>query len=523
MQSEWAGSEQNDTAVLIVGAGPTGLTLACDLARRGVTCRIIDKTPEHFSGSRGKGLQPRTLEVFDDLGVIEPILRAGAAYPRLRLHFGRLHLHWTMFKQRAASASVPYPNTWMVPQWRTEEILRSRLAEHGGRVELATELTVFAQDEYGVTASLSRQGELEQVRASYLVGADGGRSSVRKQLGVGFAGKTYESERMLVGDVRVDGLERSHWHIWPRARGGAVALCPLPGTDRFQLTAQLPANVAAPEFTAEAIQSFVAAAVGSETLRISDPSWLSIYRPNVRMVERYRVGRVFLAGDAAHVHPPAGGQGLNTGVQDAYNLGWKLAQALEGAPDSLLDTYEQERLPVAAGVLGLSTKLYQQASRGSLRPQRRGAQTQQLGLGYRDSPLSRDSRSRPGQLRAGDRAPDGVCSDGGAEVRLFDLLRGPHFTLLAFGAGHGAAIAAINERYGARVRAYAVVSSSQPDDRAAIVDPAGHLARAYAGARLALIRPDGYLGLVSDRCDPHEVCGYLEAAVGGRQSVAGGR
>src|SRR5690349_1747590 len=223
MRSEWAGSEQNETAVLIVGAGPTGLTLACDLARRGVACRIIDKTPEYFSGSRGKGLQPRTLEIFDDLGVIEPILRGGGAYPRLRLHFGRLHLHWTMFKQRAASASVPYPNTWMVPQWRTEEILRARLAELGVQVELASELTGFAQDEHGVTASLSRPGRLEQVRASYLVGADGGRSSVRKQLGVGFAGKTYEDERMLVGDVRVDGLERSHWHIWPRARGGAVA------------------------------------------------------------------------------------------------------------------------------------------------------------------------------------------------------------------------------------------------------------------------------------------------------------
>jgi 2-polyprenyl-6-methoxyphenol hydroxylase-like FAD-dependent oxidoreductase len=350
------------THVLIAGAGPTGLTLACDLARRGVACRIVDKAPAHFAGSRGKGVQPRTLEVLDDLGVVDAAMAAGAAYPLIRAYDGAAVLgDWAMFERRAPAPDVPYPNILLLGQWRTEEILRARLAEHGVRVELATELTGFEQDGGGVTATLVRAGETERVRAGYLVGADGGRSFVRRALGVGFQGEMLEADRALVGDVRADGLDRERWHAWPKARGGPVALCPLPGTERFQILIPIHGDEA-PELTVEVVERLFHERTGRSDVRLHDASWLSLYRPSVRMVDRYRAGRVFLAGDAAHVHPAAGGQGLNTGVQDAYNLGWKLGQVLAGAPAALLDTYEEERLPVAAAMLGLTSRLHRRTA-----------------------------------------------------------------------------------------------------------------------------------------------------------------
>jgi 2-polyprenyl-6-methoxyphenol hydroxylase-like FAD-dependent oxidoreductase len=194
---------------------------------------------------------------------------------------------------------------------------------------------------------------------------------------------------MLVADVEVEELDRRDWHIWPLSRGSPVGLCPLPGSALFQLTAK--AESIKPD-----IESAVHRATGHRILRVS---WSSIYRPAVRVVNRFRVGRAFLAGDAAHVHPPTGGQGLNTGIQDAYNLGWKLAHVLRGGPNSLLDTYGAERLPIAAAVLGLSKRLYQ------TRSIKRGDATDQLALHYRTSSLS--SGITIGSLHPADRMPDG--------------------------------------------------------------------------------------------------------------------
>lgn len=477
-----------EVPVLVVGGGPTGLTLAVDLARRGVACRIIDKSPEPFPGSRGKGLQPRTLEVFEDLGVLERVFAAGGPYPPLRAYAGeRVVWEGRMSEHREPTPDVPYPNVWMLPQWRTEELLRERLAGLGGHVEFGTELTALEQDAHGVTATLVHAGSEERVRARYLVGADGGRSFVRKWLGVGFAGETHASDRMLIADVHVEGLDREHWHTWPDAGGRKlrVALCPLPGTDVFQLTVPL-APEDTPELSLESLQKRFAEASGRRDIRLHGPRWVSLYRVNIRRVDRYRVGRVFLAGDAAHVHSPMGGQGLNTGIQDGYNLGWKLGAVLAGAPESLLDTYEEERLPIAAGVLGISTRLYQRSVRGEEEAYRRGSETQQLGLHYRGGSLSRDTRETPGQVRAGDRAPDAPCQDAtGAPLRLFETFRGPHFTLLAFGSGHADTVARVNARYGPTVKALAVI------------DPGGHARTAYdvEGDALVLVRPDGYIGL----------------------------
>jgi len=244
------------------------------------------------------------------------------------------------------------------------------------------------------------------VRPDYLVGCDGGRSTVRKGLGLKLEGEAIDEEPMLVADVEVEGLDRRDWHIWPFTRSSTVALCPLTGTALFQLTAK--AEKIGPD-----IETAVHRATGHRIRRIA---WSSIYRPSVRMVNRVRAGRVFLVGDAAHVHPPTGGQGLNTGVQDAYNLGWKLAHVVRGGSDSLLDTYESERLPVAAAVLGLSKRLYQKRS------MKRGDATNQLALHYRTSSLS--SGVSIGSLHPGDRMPDGRVNDG----RLFDYLRGGHAT-----------------------------------------------------------------------------------------------
>ncbi|MBO2438542.1 FAD-dependent monooxygenase [Actinomadura nitritigenes] len=451
--------------ILIAGAGPTGLTLAIDLARRGVPHRLVD--PGHPAGSRGKGLQPRTLEVLDDLGVIDAVLAAGAPYPPLRAYSGT-DVVWEgrMHEPVPPTPGVPYPNVLMVPQWRTEEILRDRLTALGGCVD-AVGLAAFTQDDDGVTARLT---DGTTVRAAYLVGADGGRSTVRKALGVPFLGETRDEERMLIGDVRTPDLDRDHWHMWAdlETRTPGVGLCPLPGTSDFQFTSVL-APGDDPDLTLATYQKHLADGSGRDDIRLTGLGWASVYRVNIRMAERFRAGRVFLAGDAAHVHSPAGGQGLNTGVQDAYNLGWKLAAVLSGASPSLLDTYEEERLPVAAGVLGISTALYRKAAEGQADAHKRGEKTQQLLLAYPDSPLS----SGP---HGGTRAPDAPLADG---TTLFDAFRGPHFTLLAFDTPAPAC--------GPAVRTVPITANPEAEAAYGITAPT-----------LVLVRPDGYRAHTGD-------------------------
>jgi 2-polyprenyl-6-methoxyphenol hydroxylase-like FAD-dependent oxidoreductase len=397
-----------EKTVLIAGAGPTGLTLALDLLRRGISCRLIEASETPSTGSRGKGIQPRTLEIFDDLGIIEQILAAGGLYPKLRIHLGPLSIRaGSLGSSKPPTESTPYPNLWMVPQSRTEAILRERLHALGGRVEFNRAIATVQQDQDGVDATFSNG---ETVRVDYLVGCDGGRSAVRKTLGLKWEGEVIDEKPMLVADVEVDGLGRGDWHLWPFVKGGVIGLCPLPNTPLFQLTAK-------EETVGADIAGIVHQATGH---RIDRVAWRSIYQPAVRMVNRYRVGRVFLAGDAAHVHPPAGGQGLNTGVQDAYNLSWKLAHVLRGGPDLLLDSYESERLPIAAAVLGLSKRLHQKRSI------KRGDATNQLALHYRSSSLS--SGDALGSLHPGDRMPDIRLADGS---RLFEHMRGPRATEIA--------------------------------------------------------------------------------------------
>src|SRR5215469_9919911 len=393
-----------ETQVIIVGAGPTGLTVGIELARRSVSFRLIDAAEGPFRGSRGKGIQPRTLEVFEDLGVIGAILEAGMPYPAFRVHLGPLSLRLRpMGGRKQATERVPYPNLWLVPQYRTEEVLRERLAQLGGRVEFGTAFERVAADDRGVRVHLST-GEV--VTAEYLIGCDGGHSAVRKAFGFALRGETLATEAAFVADVEVEELDHTHWHVWPFAKGGAIGLCPLPETSLFQMMS--------PREPREGIEPVIQRVVGRHVSRIV---WNSMYRPAVRMVDHLRMGRVFVAGDAAHLHPPTGGQGLNTGIQDAYNLGWKLASVLRGDPESLLDTYEEERLPVAAAVLGLSSHLYK------TRSLKRGEATNQLALHYRASSLS--SGVIMEQLHPGDRMPNLQLANGS---QLFDEMRGTQAT-----------------------------------------------------------------------------------------------
>jgi 2-polyprenyl-6-methoxyphenol hydroxylase-like FAD-dependent oxidoreductase len=403
--------------VLIVGAGPTGLTLGIDLARRGVDALVVERTEGLFPGSRGKGLQPRTLEVFDDLGVLDAIRAAGGPYPtRMIWKDGERVGERPMFESIEADEGTPYAEPWMVAQWRTQEILHARLVQQGGRVGFGREVTGLEQDAEGVTV---RFADGTTARAGYVVAADGGRSVVRRAVGVGMTGETVDPAPFLVADVRLTGLDRDSWHTFPKDDGTALGLCPLAGTEDFQLQARLPEGTA-PDPTLDGIRKLVAAYTHLSAEDVTDLRWSSDFRPRAALADRFRVGRVFLAGDAAHIHSPAGGQGLNTSVQDAYNLGWKLGAVLRGgAPEALLDTYEEERRANAAAMLDLSTGVH----RGEVR---RGKATVQLGLGYRESSLSVETREDPTGVRAGDRAPDGTVSG----VRLFDAFRGPHWTLL---------------------------------------------------------------------------------------------
>lgn len=476
--------------VLIIGAGPTGLALACDLARHGVSFRIVDKAPKYFAGSRGKALQPRSLEVLDDFGIIDEIIAHGRFHLPFRAYEnGKVVGDRDPNEGRIPTPDTPYASSLIIPQSRVETILRSLLERLGHRVEFAMELTGLTQTAGEVTAEFGT----EHVTAKYLIGADGGHSFVRHALGIGFEGETWTTERMFIGDVEADGIDREHWHTWINRELGMVALCPLPSTNSFQFQSQIgPQDTSEPSL--ERLQQILDERTNGMRIQLRIATWLSLYRANIRMVDRYRVGRVFLAGDAAHVHSPAGGQGMNTGIQDAYNLGWKLAAVLKGdsngAPTGLLDTYEEERLPVAAGMLGITTRLHRSLLNSGTKEVRRGPETLQLGINYRTSSLSHGEPL--GALHPGDRAPDAPCQNSaGATVRLFDLFRGPHFTLLAFGPHDGLP----NHP---QLRPFRIARPGETSNTAAIVDVHQHAANAYGIQNaFVLVRPDGYIGTIT--------------------------
>ncbi|GAA4111119.1 FAD-dependent oxidoreductase [Aminobacter aganoensis] len=468
--------------VLICGAGASGLTLAIELARRGVSFRLIEKREGSFRGSRGKGIQPRTQEIFEDLGILDKVVAAGGIYPPVRAYRSDgSHTEKDIGERPDPTPAEPYHIALMIPQFRTEEIMRERLGELGHEVEFGCELVEVEQDADGVMARLAGPHGGQTVRARYLVGADGGRSFVRDALCVGFPGKTL-GVRAIVADVELTGLDRDAWHQFNDGdMERMVVICPLAGTDLFQLQAPIPPDGEA-DLSAEGLARMIGERTGRGDIPVHSVSWASAYAMNARLADRYRVGRLFLVGDAAHIHPPTGGQGLNTSVQDAYNLGWKLAAVLGGGEDFLLDTYEFERRPVAESMLGLASRLLDAQKQGEMR---RGREVRQLDIGYPDSPLSRQLAERSGSLRPGDRAPDApIMGAAGQPSRLFQLFRGTHWTLLV----HEGEREMVGPRPGLHVRHI----GPQGD----VIDAWGHVRDAYelALGEGVLIRPDGYVG-----------------------------
>ncbi|MGW6582129.1 FAD-dependent monooxygenase [Streptomyces globisporus] len=545
------------TDVLIVGAGPTGLVLACDLARRGTAVRIVDRSPAPPRTSRAKGPNARSLEILDDLGVAEEVLAAGSAPLPMVKYRDRLPVAETdPWADSAPSPDAPYDRGRLIAQWRLEEILRDRLAGYGVRVELGREVTGLAEGPGGRHVDVTfAEGRTE--RARYVVGCDGAHSSVRKLLGIGFEGTTAEDQVMVCGDVDLaDGaLDRTRWHQW-FDEDGAVMLCPIPGTRTgwwFQAGPERDGRGRPLAPTADGFRRLLARHTALAGRALTRAELLSTYRVNVRMADRFRAGRVFLAGDAAHVHAVAGGLGMNTGIQDAFNLGWKLGLVLAGhAGAKLLDTYEEERLPVAARTLDLTSERLRATLEAIRRP---GGgldaaitpDTTGLGVGYRWSSLARGHADTVRQIgdglpdapQAGDRAPDAPCVNAltGARTRLHRVFAGPHTTVLGFGPGSAAVLREVAASYGdAGVRTCRVYAAHE--DRAtsspgtAVVDDEGHAAAAYGtGASdgrgtgtLVVVRPDHHLGLSAPADDARSGHACLRRLHGSeRFSGIGGR
>lgn len=474
------------TDVLICGAGAAGLTLAIDLARRGVRFRLIDKLKTPFQGARGKAIQPRSQEVFEDLAIVDRVVAVGGPYPPQRVYRDDgSYRESLIMEQRDPTPNEPYAIAIMVPQFLTEAAMRERLAELGQRPEYGVELEGFVQDPEGVTARIGSSEGVTSLRTRYLVGADGGGSLVRRAINIGFPGKSLDI-RAVVADVFVEGLSRDAWHRFNDGTPLQISLCPLRGTDLFQLQAvvSLEGDI---DLSTEGLAAMVTRRTGRNEILIRSVSWVSAYNMHARLADRFRVGRVFLAGDAAHIHPPTGGQGLNTSVQDSYNLGWKLAAVLSGAPHALLASYEDERRPIAAAMLGLSTKLLDELKTpGGMR---RGRETQQLDLGYLHSALSVERRPRTSGLRAGSRAPDApIRGAAGRPTRLFKLFQGPHWTLLGYEVDRANA-----------VRPRAGLHIHTVGRRGDIVDDGGYIRIGYGldPGTWVLVRPDGYIGVIA--------------------------
>ncbi|MBN9061767.1 MAG: FAD-dependent oxidoreductase [Rhizobiales bacterium] len=486
---------------LICGAGAAGLTLALDLARRGVSFRLIEKLDDPFRGSRGKGIQPRTQEVFEDLGVLDRVVAVGGSYPKQREYrddggFADA----AVVESEPATPAEPYHLPLMAPQFLTERVMRERLAELGHEPEFGAELVGFEQDADGVTARLATRSGEETVRARWMVGTDGGRSFVRHALGIGFPGKTL-GVRAIVADVALSGLARDVWHRFGEGdMKRQISACPLAGTDLFQIQGPVPLDGEI-DLSPAGLTAMLADRTGRRDIVVQAVSWASAFTMNARLADRYRAGRVFLAGDAAHIHPPTGGQGLNTSVQDAYNLGWKLAAVLSGAPETLLDSYEEERRPVAQAMLGLSTGLLDAMKRGEMR---RGRELRQLDIGYPESSLASEKPARTRGVLAGDRAPDApIRGAAGQGRRLFDLFRGPHWTLIVFDGDRRL----VSPRAGLHIHAIGPKSE--------LIDEGGHFQDAYAPQTgdWFLVRPDGYIGAIVATSEIASLDAYL-AGVG---------
>jgi 2-polyprenyl-6-methoxyphenol hydroxylase-like FAD-dependent oxidoreductase len=528
--------------VLVVGAGPVGLAMACELARHGVRCRLIDKLPSPSLLSKALAVQPRTLEIFERMGVTEAFLERGIKVHGLNAWMGSdkhvVNLHFD-------ELDSPYPFIIDMPQYVTEAILTERLASLGMSPERGVELMRLEQAEDRATVQLRHaDGREETLDAPWVIGCDGAHSVIRHQVGAEFEGSVYP-ESFVLADVHVAwSLPDNEIHIFLH-EDGVVAAFPY-GKGRYRLMGDMQMDSAdgtAPEPTLEQFQQLVKERVPTAAV-LSDPIWMSSFRTHLRHSKQTRYGRAFLVGDAAHIHSPAGGQGMNTGIQDAFNLAWKLARVVQGkASDALLDTYQTERLPIAESVMRMSDRLISMATlqqplvkqiRNHLAPllanneiiqKRVRSQITEVSVNYRESPIVKEHRNgllqslMPHNLHAGDRAPDvaGLLGAAGEPHRLFELLRGTKHALLVLPAESTkhADLADGLRLWADELDIFMVAAEAvaDADSRLAIIaDPQNQLAQRLDAdpGSLILIRPDGYVGLFSNRIDVEAVRSYFE-------------
>ena len=497
-----------DCQVLVVGAGPTGLTLAAQLLARGICARIIDKGEGPASQSRALGIHARTLELLDTMGLADAFIGQGHRVRRLRMYAGQRNL----LDLDLARNGSRYGFTLHLPQSQTETLLRARVRELGGTIEQRAELVRLAERGDAVDATLrDATGREIEVSARYVVGCDGAHSRVRHQTGLPFEGQPYPQD-WLLADVALDGAgSNDAVHAFFRPNGLPLVCIPM-GGQRWRLVMANAGDRGGQPPTFAEIQELVAERA-PRPIEVSGPEWLSSFRCHLRSATSYRRGRVLLAGDAAHIHSPAGGQGMNTGMMDAHNLAWKLALVTDGrAPDALLDTYGQERIPVAAGVLKFTDKLTglltmrnraKRAMRDTAIPvvsrvpmvQRAAARKlSQLSVAYPRSPLTQPGGHGRGP-KPGDRFPDVEVHTEHGPARLHHLLGSGRHVLIVSGAGiHSALETAGIGRY------------------AELIDVVG----GNPGSGFALVRPDAILAARGSATDTHRVVGYLRRLCGRR-------
>jgi len=482
----------NNPKVLISGAGPVGLTLANELVRHGISVRIVDKSAVRTDKSKALVLWSRTLELLDDAGYAKDFLSSGIPAHGAQISTGKqvvARISFDLIDSRFAYAL-------MIAQSETERVLEERLAAAGVTVERTVELTGFSDKGASVEAVLTKaNGERETLEADWLVGCDGAHSTVRHGLGFAFEGSTLQSHWALA-DGHITGLEPAdHLHIFWH-RDGILAFFPI-GGHRWRVIANLgPARDGEvhPDPTLEEINVLMARR-GLPGIAMSDPVWLAAFRINERKVRDYSRGRVFLAGDAAHIHSPAGGQGMNTGMQDAFNLAWKLALVIDGAAKpSLLESYSPERTAVGDRVLKnagrlteaatLSNPLLQDVRNAVLRfaatfPQfqhKVADQLAEMDIGYPDSPLTARNGPVADGPRPGERWPH----------RLPDGAGGRQFTAL----GPADVVAGLAAKFPKLIATAPAEDSSHT-------------------TALRLIRPDGYVGFAGAPKDAARAEAYL--------------
>ena len=512
------------TDVIIVGAGPTGLSLACQLSRHGIDFVVVEQNESITPFSKALGVHARTLEIYEQLDLAQKAVARGTIAGKVRLLEGG-KIAGEVDLSNIGEGLSAYPFMLVLEQSENEQLLYEYLQSHGQEVLWQSELESFAQDENNVTAHIrSSSGETQIIKGKYLVGCDGPRSQVRHALGLSFAGSTFE-RLFYVADVQIDWkFSHDALHVCI-AEHGVVAFFPMPGEKRWRIVGGFPEGHEKDE--GEVLYEEIEARIKLEAeieLDITHVAWFSTYKVHTRHVEKFSSGRCFLAGDSAHIHTPAGGQGMNTGIQDAYNLAWKLALVLKGAAAArLLDTYNEERLPNARRLLQTTDRMFNLAAgtdwlvnliRTTIFPplakfilsidavkKKFFPLISQIGITYRDSSLSRHDGDSEFEIKAGDRLPYFLV-DGKS---IYDKLRAPKFHLLTFLDGQG-------DHVGNR-EAKDEIENKYADLLDQNVVPLGAQVAEIFGTDKpfqVLLRPDNYIAFISSEPSLSGLAVYLE-------------